>query len=86
MHDFLCEQLKIKQPWVDYPRIEDAILKCEELMEEERKAFILAYEDGVSEGSNCYAKALPATDYYNETFDIKHYLPSSIPHKTLDSK
>lgn len=35
MHDFLCEQLKIKQPWVDYPRIENAILKCEELMEDE---------------------------------------------------
>lgn len=36
MHDFLCAQLDAKHSWVDYPRIEDAILKCEELMEEEK--------------------------------------------------
>lgn len=34
MHDFLCAELESKESHQDYPHIENAILKCEELIKE----------------------------------------------------
>ena len=68
MHDFLFDELARKDSWRDYPHIENAILKCEELMEEEKQQIMAAYDYGHEGGTN-YWRRQTAKEYYNETFD-----------------
>jgi hypothetical protein len=67
MHEFLCEELEAKQSWRDYPHIENAILKCEELMEQEKQVIMKAVYDGM--GTNFDPNMGRAELYYNETFN-----------------
>lgn len=69
IHDRLIAAKELDEP-TRY--LEGLMLIADQLLEDERKLIILAYEDGVSEGSNHYSNALSAIDYYNETFDIEH--------------
>ena len=46
MYDFLCKELEAKQSWRDYPHIENAILKCEELIPIEKEIIMDAYWNG----------------------------------------
>ncbi len=72
MHDFLCAELEKKQPWEDYPRIEDAILKCEELMKLEQDVIEEAFEEGhiVAVEHGCpMSFVIPGSFYYDETFN-----------------
>jgi hypothetical protein len=67
MHEFLCEELSKKESWRDYPHIENAILKCEELMKVEKEVIVKAVYDGM--GKNFDPNMGRAELYYNETFD-----------------
>lgn len=66
MHEFLCEELSKKDSWRDYPHIENAILKCEELMKVEKEVIMDAYWDG---GQWVPTHHSSCEKYYNETFN-----------------
>ena len=64
MYDFLCKELKAAQALSDYPHIENAILKCEELREVEQKQLAQAFDDGEWNGCPAYT----AEDHYKKTY------------------
>jgi len=71
MHEFLCEELNKKNSWQDYPHIENAILKCEELMEVERDVIEEAFEEGhlVAVHHGCpMSFVMPGSVYYDKHF------------------
>ena len=66
MHDFLSDELSKKDSWRDYPHIENAILKCEELMRVEKEVIMDAYWEGGQWVPIHYSRC---EKYYNETFE-----------------
>jgi hypothetical protein len=79
MHEFLCKELEAKNAWQDYPHIENAILKCEELMKDEKEVIDDAYLCGLNRGvafqqsqeMGVLCEWPSDRDYYEETFNIK---------------
>lgn len=67
MHDFLCEELAKEDSWRYYPHIENAILKCKELMKVEKEVIMKAVYDGM--GTNFDPNMGRAEQYYIEMFD-----------------
>lgn len=71
MHEFLCEELAKKDSWRDYPHIENAILKCEELIEKERDEIEEAFEEGhlTAHWHGCPASfVIPGSVYYDKLY------------------
>jgi hypothetical protein len=68
MHEFLCEELSKKDSWRDYPHIENAILKCEELMKLEKEQIVASFVEGMR-CQNFHPNSGSAELYYNSTYN-----------------
>jgi len=75
MHEFLCKELEAKNSWQDYPHIENAILKCEELIKDEKEVIDGAYLCGLNRGlvfqgtQSLLYEGPSVRDYYQENFN-----------------